>query len=177
MALRRAGKFKESLSCSMEAKEIIEKMLGPNNLHPLFSRILGNMINVCRNLRDFVQAKKYCDEAINIERKNPKIEDDCPGLVIILFKLSVICEDLGEESQAVVHLEEAREIAKAAGSKHHIVFEVLLKLVTKYFRMFSFVKCKMYLDEALEIANTIPKENAPANVLKLLELKKQFGYR
>ena len=90
-----------------------------------------------RSLR-FVQANKYCNEATDIERKNPKIKDDCPGLVISLFKLSVICETLGEESEAVVHLEEAREIATAAGSKHDVVIDILVKLITKYFRMFCF---------------------------------------
>ncbi len=150
IALRRAGKPKESLSRLKEAKETMDKMLGPANLHPLTLRIHISMINVYRDLGDLGQAKEYCIKAVDIDRKNPRTEYECPCLVYSLFELSDICDALKEQNEALKHLEEAREIAKGADCKHAIVVEVLVKLVMKYFCMLSFAKCRTCLDEALE---------------------------
>jgi tetratricopeptide (TPR) repeat protein len=177
MALRRAGKSKESLPCSQEAKEIMDKMLGPDNLHPMTSRILENLIRVYQDLGDLGKAKEYSIKAVDIDRKNPKTKNECPCLVFSLFELSKICEALREQNEALKHLEEAREIAKGAGCKHAIVVEVLVKLVTKYFCMMSFAKCRTCLDEALEIGKTFSEDNATPTMQFLLNLQKQFGYR
>jgi hypothetical protein len=81
------------------------------------------------------------------------------------------------ESEAVKHLEEAREIAIVGGCKHAIVVKILVKLVMEYFCMLSFAKCRTRLDEALKIAKTFPEDDAPPMMLDLLKLQKQFGYR
>ncbi len=64
--LLRAGKSKESLPCFHEAKEIMDKMLGPDNLHHITSRFLKNIIKVHQDLGELGQAKQYCIKAVDI---------------------------------------------------------------------------------------------------------------
>ena len=169
-------KCKQSLWCLEEAKEIMEKMFGPNKARILTLQIYNNlgdaygvlgeealalhfhedafnmycviygeksvrddMATVCfkiardeEKIGNLSRAKKYYTKAAEIYRRMSITEKECRSAVVNLYCLSVTCEVLGKPDEALKHLEEAREIAKAFHYKSWVVLDVLHRLGKKY---------------------------------------------
>ena len=173
MALKHNGRFQESLANFQEAKEIMDSILGPGHTHPITASIFNNLVTCYQQFGDLKQAKKYCVQSVNINRKIRKTIDACPTIVFRLFTLSQICEALGEKDEALKHLEEAREIYAAAGSKHPIVVTILNKLCMKYFMMGLLDKSKKAFEETVQISNSFSNDDScPDNVKETLEMLK-----
>jgi tetratricopeptide (TPR) repeat protein len=162
--------------CYEDAENIMSEIYGENS-------ILGatcSMGAVClyrayaeyelgnRNL-----AKDYCTKAVNISRKISLTKNSCRGDVVFrLYRLSTFCEALGEQDEALKHLEEAGMIAKAAGFKECVV-DILVSLIKKYAETGCMIKSMMYYVEAGEIAKSLPAHDprSPAT-LEMLKLMK-----
>ena len=157
--LRDAEEWKDSLPYLLEAKQVMDKMLGPGHIHLRTSDILHNMGTVyveledlaeafqclknaldmksailgesdnsdtvvanCVNLaytaelmENFGEAKNYYTKAINTERRIPLNGNTFGNSVAILYSLSAACKGLGQDDEALQHLDEARDIEKVAG--------------------------------------------------------------
>ena len=95
------------------------------------------------------------------------------SVVVNLYRLSWICEVLGEQDEALKHLEEAREIANDAGFKHWIVVDVLVSLIKKYAERECMIKSMVCYVEAGEMAKSLPKHDSlPPSVVEMLKLMK-----
>ena len=178
-ALKRSEKFNESLLYFQEAKDVIDNTLGPDYEHPLTLDILNNMGAIYKELGDFMQAKKYCTKAVDVERKISKTMETVPRDVSSLFYLGEICEKLGEQDEALKYFEEAREVLCVSSSKDRpALFRILLKLSTKYFEIGSIPKSMFCVKEAVEIAKSYPEDDSrPAMVSEVFELLKQSTQR
>ena len=211
------GKSDESLSYLVEAKEIMDKLLGPNNSHPLTPGILYNMgvcyhmlgnlpkafrccndaLNIncelygenssCGNMEDvltilaktlkkmgsYIEAKENYTKAIGIAKKNPLTKSNCCNVIGNLYELASTYSILKQQNETLMHLEEARKIAKDTGFKDWTVVCVLVQLIRKYARMGSILKSIICYKEAREIAKSLPKEQPLAQlVLEMLKLMK-----
>ena len=166
----------EARQCYEDALNIMSKIYGENS-------ILGatcSMGAVClhranaeyetgnRNL-----AKDYCTKAVNISRKISLTKNSCRGDVVFrLYRLSTFCEALGEQDEALKHLEQAGMIAKAAGFKECVV-DILVSLINKYAEMGCMIKSMMYYVEAGEIAKSLPAHDPLSpSTLEMLKLMK-----
>ena len=132
------------------------------------SLILGDdvdetMANLCAIIAHISQesgksweAKKYYSQAVEIHRKIPLTITTCPSFVSSLCQLSRINDVLGEEDEAIKHLEEARKIANIFGYKHKVVLSVLFELAMKYLAIGTVAKHDECHEEAKKIANSLP---------------------
>ena len=78
-------------------------------------------------------------------------ENECFRAVCNLFVLSTICENHGEQDEALEHLKEARNVAKANGYKHAVVVDVLYTLCEKYLDLHFFDEFIICVSEAIEM--------------------------
>ena len=102
------------------------------------------------------QDKEYYTKAVNYGNKIPVTKTSFYYLAANLYRLSLVCEALGEHDEALKHLDKAKRIAKVGGLyRNWMLFVVLLKLRKKYEEMGSLDKSDEYLLEAKCVAGTI----------------------
>jgi tetratricopeptide (TPR) repeat protein len=203
IALFCAKKLEESFPYFQRAKETMDRILGPDHLHPHTSTILYNMgrnyhelrhvfkarqcyedaLNimseiygensilgatcsmgaVCLNracaeyeLGNRILARDYYTKAVNIFRKISLTKNSCRrDVVVCLYRLSLICEELGKLDEALKHLEEARKITKDADFKNWVVIDVLGPLIKKYAEKGCLIRSMMCYVEAGESSNEL----------------------
>ena len=95
-ALVVAGKLEESLLYLVEAKEVMDKLLGPNHSHPLTSSILYNLGTSYHMLGDLSNALSCLENALNINCKlygemssRGDMEGICSNIALILKKMKL----------------------------------------------------------------------------------------
>ena len=100
--------------------------------------------------------KEYYSKAVNYVNEIPVTKNSFYYLAANLYRLSLVCEALGENDEALKHLDKAKRIAKVGGShRNWMLLVVLLKLRKKYEEMGSLDKSDEYLLEAKCVAGTI----------------------
>ena len=100
--------------------------------------------------------KEYYSKAVNYGSEIPVTKTSFYYLAANLYRLSLVCEALGEDDEALKHLDEAKRIAKVGGSSRNwMLLVVLLKLSKKYEEMGSLDKSAEYLLEAKCVAAAI----------------------
>ena len=119
------------------------------------------------------QCKKDYTEAVNYFKEIPLIKTSSPYLAANLYKLSLACETLGEDDEALQHLHEAKRIAKVGGSYRNWMWLVVaLKLRKKYEEMGW--KTSEHLREAEYIAENIHPDDVSTIVATLKEAGKDL---
>ena len=164
------GRLEEALQCYEDVHKMNTAVYGEDGVNDAMATVCSNIACVSEELENFDQAKEYYSKAVEIDRKITSTKNTSPGLVSSLYGLSSICEVLGEEQDSLKHLEEAREVAKSAGSKNFMLATVLLELGMKYNEMGSVEKGKACLQETKEMAESLA--HSDASFMELLELLK-----
>ena len=114
------------------------------------------------------QWKKDYTKAVNHFKEIPLTKTSSPYHAANLYRLSLACETLGEDDEALQHLHEAKRIAKVAGSYRNWMWLVVaLKLREKYEEMGW--NSNEYLREAQYIAENIHLDNVSTIVETLKE--------
>ena len=123
---------------------------------------------VSEKIGNLNEAKKYYVEGAKIMNKLVSLgkKVDFIDLLLNLLKLSLVCEALGQEDEALKLLQEAIEIEKAVGSENLQTLDVMLK----QFKIASFAK----LYNCLQAARQTAKEDCPPELLKYLKALKQI---
>ena len=119
--------------------------------------------------------KKYYSKAVNYGNEIAVTKTSFYYLAANLYRLSLVCEALGENDEALKHLDEAKRIAKVGGShRNWMLLVVLLKLRKKYEEMGSLDKTDQYLREAKCVAENIYLDDVSAIVESLKEADKDL---
>ena len=146
----------------------------------------GNHEGVCvslaftaQMLRKFTVARECYAKAIKVKRGAAMVKNTSSSLfrafdiVSCLHRQSRCCEALGERTEALALLEEAKDISTDAGLKDWVVVDILVQLVRKYAQMESIFKSIMCYVEAGLMASSLPKDNYhPPSTLEMLKLMK-----
>ena len=119
---------------------------------------------------------EYYSKAVNYGNKIPVTKTSFYYLAANLYRLSLVCEALGENDEALKHLDKAKRIAKVGGSSRNwMLLVVLLKLRKKYEEMGSLDKSDEYLREAKCVAENIFLDDVSAIVESLKEAGKDLS--
>ena len=119
--------------------------------------------------------KEYYSKAVNYGNEIPVTKTSFYYLAANLYRLSLVCEALGEDDEALKHLDEAKRIAKVGGShRNWMLLVVLLKLRKKYEEMGSLDKTDQYLREAKCVAENLYLDDVSAIVESLKEADKDL---
>ena len=110
MALLQPGKLDESLSYLVQAKEIMNKLLEPNQSHPLTSEILYNIGKNYYCCNNFCIARRCFEDAFKMKcemygENSVLMEDVCSRLAETLKKM-------GSDTKAIEYYTKAISIAK-----------------------------------------------------------------
>ena len=159
------GDFSNALQCFQYALYMKSVILG-DNVNDAMADLCSSIASILNSLGKSSEAKEYYSHAAEIHRKIPLTESTCGCFVNILFQLSRINDVLGEESETIKHLEEARKIANVSGYKHADVVFVLLELVMKYLAIGAVAKYNECYKEAKEIAITLPDNDSLSDVMQ-----------
>ena len=93
-----------------------------------------------------------------------------------LYRLSLVCEALEENDEALKHLDEAKRIAKFSGFyRNWMLLVVLLKLRKKYEEMGSLDKSDEYLREAKWVTENLYLDDVSTIVESLKEADKDLS--
>ena len=118
-------------------------------------------------------------KTIKIQRATALVKNTSSSLphaldiVSCLYFQGGCCEALGERTEALALLEEAKDISTDAGLKDWVVVDILVKLVRKYAQMEFIFKSIMCYVEAGQMASSLPKDNdRPPSTLEMLKLMK-----
>ena len=119
--------------------------------------------------------KEYYSKAVNYGIEIPVTKTSFYYLAANLYRRSLVCEALGENDEALKHLDEAKRIAKVGGShRNWMLLVVLLKLRKKYEEMGSLDKCDEYLREAKWVAEELYLDDVSTIVESLKEADKDL---
>ena len=162
----------KALQCYKDVYKMNSETHGEDRASDAIATVCSNIACVSEELGDFVQAKEYYNKAVEIDKKISSTRN--PNLVSSLYGLSSICEVLEEPEESLKHMEEAREVAKNAGSKNFMVATVLLELGMKYDEMGRIEQCKRCFQEAKEIGESLAQEDLSPSVVELLEVLKNL---
>ena len=120
--------------------------------------------------------KEYYSKAVNYGNEIPVTKTSFYYLAANLYRLSLVCEALGEHDEALKHLDEAKRIAKVGGSSRNwMLLVVLLKLRKKYEEMGSLNKSDEYLREAKCVAEELYLDDVSTIVEPLKEADKDLS--
>ena len=119
--------------------------------------------------------KEYYTKAVNYGNEIPVTKTSFYYLAANLYRLSLVCEALGEDDEALKHLDKAKRIAKVGGShRNWMLLVVLLKLTKKYEEMGSLDKSDEYLQEAKYVAENLLLDDVSPIVKSLKEAGKDL---
>ena len=120
--------------------------------------------------------KEYYTKAVNYGNEIPVTKTSFYYLAANLYRLSLVCEALGEDDEALKHLDKAKRIAKVGGSyRNWMLLVVLLKLRKKYEEMGSLDKSNEYLREAKCVAEELYLDDVSPIVKSLKEADKDLS--
>ncbi|CAB3978241.1 tetratricopeptide repeat 28-like [Paramuricea clavata] len=147
---------------------------GENSVNDTMATVCSNLGLAAEKMGNLGQAKEYYSEAVRMRNKlissTKNTDFDLFGN---LYRLSLICETLGEEDEALKLLQEAMEIEKAVGTENWPIWDVMLKL-NMQLEIGSFAKLLTRFQEGLQVAKTTAEEDCPPESLKYLKLLKQI---
>lgn len=161
------GYLDKAMECYKRVLKMNTIVYGEDAAHDAMGTVCSNIACVAEEMGDLLQAKEYYTKAVDIDRQIPCTKNTCPGVVSSLYGLSSICEDLQEDDEALKHLEEAREISKAAHSKDRFVAAVTFKLGMMYLQEESIVKCKSCFSEAKKMLESLPNESETSFIIDI----------
>ena len=119
--------------------------------------------------------KECYTKAVNYGKKIPVTKTSFYYLAANLYRLSLVCEALGEDDEALKHLDKAKRIAKVGGSSRNwMLLVVLLKLRKKYEEMGSLDKSDEYLREAKCVAENLYLDDVSPIIESLKEADKDL---
>ena len=116
----------EALQCYKGVYKMSSKIYGEDRASDAMATVCSNIACVSEELGDFILAKECYNKAVEIDKKISSTRNT--NLVSSLYGLSSICEVLEQPEESLKHMEEAREVAKNAGSKSVMVASVLREL-------------------------------------------------
>ena len=117
-------------------------------------------------------SKECYTKAVNYGNEIPVTKNSFFYLAANLYRLSLVCEALGENDEALKHLDKAKRIAKVGGSyRNWMLLVVLLKLRKKYEEMGSLDKSNEYLRKAKYVAENLDLDH----VSPIVETLKEAG--
>ena len=120
-------------------------------------------------------SKEYYTKAVNYGNEIPVTKTSFYYLAANLYRLSLVCEALGEHDETLKHLDKAKRIAKFGGSSRNwMLLVVLLKLRKKYEEMRSLDKSDQYLREAKCVAEELYLDDVSTIVESLKEADKDL---
>ena len=119
--------------------------------------------------------KEYYSKAVNYGNEIPATKTSFYYLAANLYRLSLVCETLGEHDEALKHLDEAKRIAKVGGShRNWMLLVVLLKLRKKYEEVGFLDRSDEYLREAKYVAEELYLDDVSPIVESLKEADKDL---
>ena len=120
-------------------------------------------------------SKEYYTKAVKNGNKIPVTKTSFFYLAANLYRLSLVCEALGENDEALKHLDKAKRIAKVGGSSRNwMLLVVLLKLRKKYEEMGSLDRSDEYLREVKYVAEELYLDDVSTIVKSLKEADKDL---
>ena len=120
--------------------------------------------------------KEYYSKAVNYGNEIPVTKTSFYYLAANLYRLSLVCEALGEDDEALEHLDEAKYVAKVGGLyRNWMLLVVLLKLRTKYGEMGSLDKSDEYLGKAKWVVENLNQDYVSTIVEPLKEADKDLS--
>ncbi|XP_028407447.1 uncharacterized protein LOC114530060 isoform X2 [Dendronephthya gigantea] len=170
------GNLSKALRCLQDAFGLYSRYVEEDEArNKNLAMVCMNIACVSQMMGNIIQAKDYFTKAAVFFRKIPLTKPICSCAVANLFRLTLVCEAIGETDEVLKHLEEARDVANAIGFKHVMVLDVLHRLSKKYNNeMGSFDKFKICFEEAVEMANCLPEEyeSMPPSLLEVIDVLK-----
>ena len=169
------GDLSTALQCFMEAFSLYSVTVKDETTNKSLAMACTNIACVSQRMGEIMQAKDYFTKAVVIFRKIPLTKPICSCAVANLFRLTLICEAIGEGDEALKHLEEARDVANAIRFKHVMVLDVLHRLSKIYNNeVESFVKFRICFEEAIEMADCLPEDydSMPPSLLEVIDVLK-----
>ncbi len=125
---------------------------------------------VAQNMGNLSQAKEHYIESVKIRNKLIFLGIETNfDLFRSLFGISVICETLRQEDEALKLLQEAIEIEKAVGSNKWRTWDEVLKLNTQL-ELGSFAILLILLQKGLQADRDTAEEDCPPELLKFLDV-------
>ena len=147
---------------------------GENGVNNTMATVCSNLGLVAEKMGNLSQAKDYYSKAVKIRNKLTLLNKNTDfDLFDNLYKLSLTCEALGKEDEALKLLQEATEIYKAVGSESWRIWDVLLK-VNLQSGIGSLAKLLTRFQEGLQVARAAREEDCPPELLKYLKILKQL---
>ena len=147
---------------------------GENGVNSTMATVCSNLGLVAEKMGNLSQAKDYYSEAVKIRNKLTSLNKNTDfDLFDNLYRLSLTCEALGKEDEALKLLQEATEIDKAVGSENWPIWDVLLK-VNLQLGIGSFAKLLTRFQEGLQVARAAREGDCPPESLKYLKVLKQL---
>lgn len=167
----------KALQCFTDAFNINSVIYGEDSICGNMTAIRSNVAYTLEKMGIYSEAKEYYIKAVKIARKMSLNKNTCSVVLVNLYRLGLVCEELGEGDEALKHLEEARKIAKETGCKEWckewVMVCVLAQLMKKYAMMGSIIKSIMCYLEAGEMAKSLPTDDSlPQLIMDVLKLMK-----
>ena len=123
----------KAFQCLKDALEMKSAILGKHDNNDTMVANCFNLAYTAEMMKNFSEAKQYYKKAYNTERRIPSNTNSVRNTVAILNRLSAVCKALGQDDEALHHLNEAREMEKIAGMNWEAM-NVLLHFGNKYQR-------------------------------------------
>ena len=149
---------------------------GKDGVNDTTAEIYSNLGLVSEKIGNLNQAKEYYGEAVKTINKLVSLgnkKDSFTDLFCNLYKLSLVCEALGQEDEALKLLQEAVEIEKSVGSETWPIWDALLK-VDIDLEIGSFAKLLDRFQEGVQVASHTAEEDCPPELLKYLKVLKRL---
>ena len=170
------GDLPEALRCFYDAFKMNSQLYGENSNCGGMETICFEIGMTLAGITCFDEAKKYFMKALQIAKEIPLTKKKCCILMKILRHLALTCFMFGQHNEELMHLEEARKIAKDTGYKDWVVVWILIELTKKYAEMTCIPESLLCYLEAREIAKSLPREHflpdfmLDLDMLKLMEI-------
>ena len=154
-ALGEAGMPDKSLPYLAEAKEIMDKLLGPNHFHPLTLRILANMALTHRSLGNLPEALRCFNDASTMNYQLYGENDNYGGMEGFCYEIGRTLTAMARFDEAKKYYMKAYEIAKKhplTKTKCCTVMKILHFLALTCFLFGQHNEALKHLEEARKIA-------------------------
>ncbi|XP_028399863.1 uncharacterized protein LOC114523203 [Dendronephthya gigantea] len=151
------GRLPEAQKCLEDTLAIYSEMYEENNANKSVLRFTSALTYSefawsGDQMEEFAQLKRKLTKAAKIYKEMPITNGNkCFRAVCNLFVLSTICENHGDQDDALEHLKEARNVAKANSYKHEVVVDALYTLCEKYLDLQFFDEFIICVSEAIEM--------------------------
>ena len=100
----------KAFQCLKDALDMKSAILGIHDNNDTMVANCFNLAYTAEMMENFSEAKQYYKKAYNTERRIPSNSNSVRNTVAILDRLSAVCKALGQDDEALQHLNEAREM-------------------------------------------------------------------